>query len=408
VVRHLAPLAALVAACAAPPTSPSDDPSDWQVDTTVRWVPKASEATFIIPTRELKALVDPVMASNNNVDITLAAGRLFLGWRTAPTHFASTQTQMHLISSADLGQSWTHEASWALGSDVREPHFLNLGGTLRFHFFQGGEDMWAFEPRTLWRTARNEDGTWGELEPWGEDREVTWLMKVRGGVGYRTSYIGAHYVLGQAPDIRLYFTRSTDGLRWEPLSGDGVVYRGGVSEAAFELDAAGDLWAVTRNEDGDATGFGSHVCVARKGDLGTWECSAKSDPERYDSPKMFRHGDELYLVARRDVGGPFDQGLTGLSFGDQQTKYLADYWGRPKRTALYQLDRAAKKVQWVMDFPSAGDTAFPSIVRLDAHRFLIANYTSPIDAPDISWVQGQTSEKGTRIYLVTLDFEPAG
>ena len=407
-MRHLVLLVALAAACAAPDATPSDDPADWTVDTSVRWVPRASEASFIIPTREMKAVVDPVMASNNNVDITMAEGKLFLGWRTAPTHFASTQTHMHLVSSTDLGQTWTHEATWALGSDVREPHFLNLGGKLRFHFFQGGEDMWAFEPRTLWRTFRNPDGTWSELEAWGEDREVTWLMKVRGGVGYRTSYIGEHYVLGQVPDIRLYFTRSTDGVSWEPLSGDGVVYRGGVSEAAFEFDAAGDLWAVTRNEDGDTTGFGSHVCVARAGELGRWECSAKSDPERYDSPKMFRHGDELYLVARRDVGGPFDEGLSGLSFGDQQTRYLADYWGRPKRTALYRLDREARKVEWVMDFPSAGDTAFPSIVRLDAHRFLIANYTSPVETPDLSWVQGQTSEKGTRIYLLTLDFEPAG
>ena len=27
------------------------------------------------------------------------------------------------------------------------------------------------------------------------------------------------------------------------------------------------------------------------------------DPERYDSPEMFRHGKEIYMVARGDIGG---------------------------------------------------------------------------------------------------------
>lgn len=407
-MRGWAFLVTAAVSCAAPDLTPSDDPADWPVDTRQRWVPRASDAAFIIPSRAMNALVDPVMASNNNVDIALFEGRLYLGWRTAPTHFASTETRIHVVSSGDLGQTWQYETTFAMQSDLREPHFLALGGVLRFHFFQGGTDMWAFEPQTLWRSHRRADGTWSEPTAWGEDREVTWLMKVRGGVAWRTSYIGAHYVLGQLPDIRLYFTRSTDGEAWAPVSGDGVVYRGGVSEAAFEFASNGDLWAVTRNEDGDATGFGSHVCVAPAGDLGAWACSPRSDPERYDSPKMFRHGDELYLVARRDVGGPFDQGRTDLSFGDQQTQYLAAYWGRPKRTALYRVDTAARKVEWVLDFPSSGDTAFPSIVRLSAHRFLLANYTSPVETPDISWVQGQTSERGTRIYLLTLEFEPAG
>ena len=31
----------------------------------------------------------------------------------------------------------------------------------------------------------------------------------------------------------------------------------------------------------------------------------QSDPWIYESPKMFRHGSDLYLVARTDPGGPF-------------------------------------------------------------------------------------------------------
>lgn len=407
---RLAPaVALLLIACgpppAAAPTSPSDDPKDYAVDTARTYAPVLSEPSWIIPSRALpvEAHAQP---SNNNVDLVLFGGRLYLAWRTAPTHFASKDTRLHLVSSADLGQTWRYETSVALGSDMREPSFVALNGTLRFQFFQAGTDMFAFEPKAQFRMTLGKDGTWGPLEEWGEAAEVSWNYKVRGGVAWRTSYRGSHYAFGKVPDIAARFTRSTDGLTWSPVKGDGAVYRGGVSEIAFEFDEDGTLWAVTRNEDGDATGFGSHVCTAPKDDLGTWTCSAHSSPERYDSPKMLRHGKDLYLVARRDVGGPFDQLRTDLSFGDQQTFYNAAYWGRPKRTALYQLDKATKQVVWLQDLPSCGDTSFPAIARLDAHRFLIANYTSPLDDLDISWVKGQTQDKGTKIYLTTLEFKP--
>jgi hypothetical protein len=46
-------------------------------------------------------------------------------------------------------------------------------------------------------------------------------------------------------------------------------------------------------------------------------------------------------------------------------------------------------------------------VRVDAHRFLIANYTSPVDWDvDRSWLTGQTLQAGTRLYVVELTFEP--
>lgn len=407
--RALLASAVLLAACGAPaPTSPSDDPADWPVDESITWQPVLREPRFVVPARDLPPEAKPVMASNNNADILLKDGRLYFGWRTSETHFASANTRMHVLSSGDLGASWTYETSDFLGADLREPHFLSLGGRLFFHFFEAGTDRFSFEPKRLWRRERKADGTWTEPETWGQPGEITWDMKVRGGVAWRTSYLGNHYAFGRPSEVKVFFTKSTDGVTWTPVKGDGVVYTGGVSEVGFEFDERGDLWAVTRNEDGDATGFGSHVCTAPKGDLGTWTCSAHASPERYDSPRMFRHGKDLYLVARRDLGGPFDQGRTDLSFADAQLQYAAAYSGRAKRTALYRIDRDAKQVVWLFDFPSAGDTAFPGIARLDAHRFLVSNYTSPLDKDlDRSWWNGQNSDDGTRLYLVELELEPA-
>lgn len=377
------------------------------MDDAVAWRPVLGELRQVVPSRALPSETKPVLASNNNVDLVHHGGRLFMAWRTSETHFASANTRTHVVSSDDLGATWRHETSFFQGADQREPLLLSMKGRLWLLWFEAGVDRFSFEPKRQWRSERRADGTWSEPETWGLEQEISWSVEVRGGVAWRTSYTGSHYVLGQPSDLQLRFTRSFDGLAWEPVSGDGIVYRGGVSEAAFEFAPDGRLWAVTRNEDGDATGFGSHVCTAPPDALGAWDCGTKSDPERYDSPKLFRHGKALYLLARRDVGGPFDLGRDELSFADQQLQYLAAYSGRPKRTALYRLDPEARRVLWLFDLPSAGDTAFPSVIRLGAHRFLVANYTSPLDGDlDRSWWNAQNAPEGTRLYLVELTFEP--
>jgi hypothetical protein len=221
------------------------------------------------------------------------------------------------------------------------------------------------------------------------------------------SYVGNHYQSG-ASDIDVFLKRSEDGVSWTDLDpARPALYTGGVSEIAFEWDEAGGLWIITRNEDGDDSGFGSQLCYAPAEAQAAWVCPARCDPERYDSPKMFRHGRDLYVIARRDIGGPYDSGSTA-PFEDARRQYQLDYWGRPKRTTIYRVDREARRLVALVDLPSAGDTAYPAVRRLDAHRFWVANYTSPVADPDRSWIEGQSSPEGTQIYAVTLTFVPEG
>jgi hypothetical protein len=388
-----APILVLVSlmGCSAP--DPSDDPDDWEVDTSVEYVARASEARFVVPADNLPSEVT-TRASNNNVDIHFYGGRLFMAWRSSPIHFAGPDTTLWVISSTDMGESWDFETRIALESDAREPRFLTFDGELQLMFFEAGIDPWAFEPISFRRVWRNKKGDWTESELIRDAGEVPWDVKVRGGVGYLTSYEGTHYG-GTDALLEVYFKQSVDGRNWTKVDGVEAVYTGGISEVAFEFDEDGGLWTVGRNEDGDDTGTGSHVCYAPPDDLAAWQCPDVSDPERYDSPEMFRHGDDIYLVARRDIGGPF---------GDDPN--LLPYSGRPKTTALYAIDREARAVVHLMDLPGVGDTAFPSVRRTGAHTFLMANYTSPLDEPDISWVEGQTSDRGTQLYLLDLTFEP--
>jgi hypothetical protein len=369
---------------------PSDDPQDWEVDTSVEYQVTASEARFVVPS---DALPVETQVSNNNVSIWLGEERLFLAWRTGPIHFATPQTAMHVISSEDGGESWVHEHSIELGSDVREPALGWWDGTLWMSFFQGGTDPFGFEPQGIWRSERCGVGNWTDTLVEDDTTRVPWDLKLRNGRWWRTSYTGEHYGEGI---LDLHFEVSDDGGESWAIVGEDPVYQGGNSEAAIEFDETGALWAVTRNEDGDETGQGSMVCVATAEDPGIWDCPEVSDPQRYDSPELFRHGDDLYLVARRDVDG---------AFGEDEG--LLPYSTRPKRTALYQLDRTARRVVHLMDLPGVGDTAFPSIVRTSEHTFLLANYTSPLDDPDISWLEAQTSPRGTQLYLLELSFAPA-
>jgi hypothetical protein len=301
-----------------------------------------------------------------------------------------------VISSTDLGKSWDFEAEVAMQTDVREPCFLVMNGTLQMMFFEGGTELAAFEPKRVLRIWRTSLGDWSSPESLIEGPEVPWDLKVRSGVAYLTSYRGAHYDQSVDPDTRMqvYLKTSVDGVTWD-LENEQIpfVYQGGVSEAAFEFDISGNLWAVTRNEDGDSSGKGAHVCYAPADQLSQWSCSSPALPERYDSPEMFRHGEDLYLLARRDPDGVF---------GEDES--LLPYSLRPKQTSLYRINQEERSVEWIMDLPGCGDTAFPTVRRLDAHTFLIANYTSPLDDLEIPWARGQLSMEGTQIYLTTLSF----
>jgi hypothetical protein len=405
-------LAVIVAGCGGdcdpqptPPPSSTPTPSATPVAPPGEFDVVVSAPRFIIPSEALPPQLPP-SNSNNNVDILFYDGRLYLAWRTAPHHFAGPDTHLYVMSSADNGATWQFEHDVFLATDMREPRLLGYAGYLQLMFFEAGSDSGNFEPRKLWRTRRLGPAEWSDLELLTDGGEVPWDLKIHDGIAYRTSYQGEHYGAGDTSEIAVFFKQSTDGTAWTPVGGKPNVYYGGVSEVAFEFDTQGALWAVTRNEDGDASGFGAHVCYAPPHDLSAWECSAQTDPDRYDSPEMFRHGDDLYLVARRDVGGPYDARDDGLTLAERRGRYLVAYSLRPKRTALYKIDKQQRTVVHVMDVPGVGDCSFPSVQQTGPHTYLLANYTSPLDMPDVSWLRGQTSERGTQIYLATLTFEP--
>jgi len=314
-------------------------------------------------------------------------------------------TMIYIISSIDSGNSWDFEHQIYLESDLREPFFIEMNGILIFSFFQAGIDPLAFEPKYLLRIFRKGFQSWTEPEVWGHSGEIAWQLRAINNTAWATSYSGDHY--GPTGNITVYFNYTNDGINWKPVNSEiPEVYVGGVSEVGWQFDLNGNFWGVLRNEDGDSSGWGSRVAYADSEDLGNWQLfpTNGSNPWIFESPRMFRHGSDLYLIARNDINGPYDLGYTDLGFDEQKYIYLGEYSLREHTTSLYYIDQISKSVVWIMNIPGDGDTAFPSILRIGTHRYLIANYSSPLNHPDWSWIEGQISSEGTQIYFIELQF----
>src|SRR5690606_29705607 len=110
---------------------------------------------------------------------------------------------------------------------------------------------------------------------------------------------GENVVDVTASTIEVSFLKTVDGTSFAPVAGDGVVLSKGASETDWAFLSDGGLVAVARNESGDGGDFGSKICRAEAGALDAWTCA--HDPKKYDSPLVFRHGDTVYLIARRQV-----------------------------------------------------------------------------------------------------------
>lgn len=383
-----------------------DDPAlfDDSIHTGSSYCPELSEPFWLIPSADLPQDVKP-QYSNNNVSISVFNNRLYVAFRTGPTHFASKKTGMYIISSAD-GSNWKKEMELFIGKDVREPFLIPIDGKLHFYCFAAGTKMTAFEPDFISHYYISDDGNWTGPENVLDKGEVHWSLLNRNGKTYLSSYEGSHYNLKGESKVSLNFKQTSNGKDFYPVGDSARVYFGGVSETAFEFDKEGNLWAVTRLEDGDKNGFGSQVVFADKNDWGNWQFPETTDLNCYMSPKMFRHGDDLYLIARKQMGKkPFGKANRNLSMKKQRIRNWVGFSLSPKTTALYRINQKERKVEWVMNLPGAGDTAFPSIQRLDKDLFLIANYSSPIKhRKKRSWLNGQLGHTG--IYLQVISFTP--
>lgn len=346
------------------------------------------------------------MDANNNLDIIEHEGRWFLAYRSAPSHFASADARIYVVSSTDR-ETWEHEATFGLDTDLREPQLVSWNGELRLYFAVLGTDLLNFEPQGTRVSLRNAQGDWQEHVDSGfGETFIPWRIKPVDGRLQMFGYSGGEnvYNFDERQPIEVSWLVSEATETWEPfVPGQPVVLSGGGSETDLVTLDDGSHIAVVRNEAGDEEGFGSLICRAESDAPGDWEC--RHDPRKYDSPLLFKQNNKVWLIARRNVTDTGHYDLGDSVDATEDDPYLAfqwDYWHNPKRCAVWAVDPERLEVHHALDLPSRGDTCFPEMVRIDANRLLVYNYSSDVNGPDLDWLDGQTGE--TLIYEQFLVF----
>lgn len=339
----------------------------------------------IIPAPNLPSQVK-TRHSNNNLDVIEFQGRFYVGFRTAPNHFASKKTKLYVLSTTDF-TSWKYETEVFKESDLREPRFFSRNDTLFFMFFNGGKKKFKFEPNGIYQMHYT-------ANKWSADQEmnlplgyVPWRIKPHNGLFYLSTYEGINeYKLNEPCETR-FFT-SPDGFTWKPLSDKPQIDHPRASaEAAFVFDDAGDLWGIARLEFD-----GSYIYHAPKDDIATWE--TWYSPHKFDSPIMFTNRGRIFVIARRNLDGPF------YRKDKKYKKNLLRYSLKKKTTALYQLDTENKTLIHIKDFKSTGDCAFPGIAQINDSTYYVLNYSSNIKKRRKAWLVGQLGK--TFIYKTVL------
>lgn len=332
--------------------------------------------------------------STNNVDLIRVDDTIFMAFRTAPTHFPSPDTYIYVMRSEDMGNTWQQESMFHMGVDLREPRFLYFDRTLFLYFFTGGNSPIRFKPDWIHVCRRRPDGSWTDPEKIFKPGYVVWRLREHDGTAWMSTYYGTDiYGKGSRGEIRLL--RSSNGIDWEPISEQPQIERVGAEEAEFVFDEQGGIVALVRLE----VGGGALVCRAPSDRLDQWE--TRFTPYKVDSSLMFTCKGRYFVVGRRNVAGRSARVLNWPE-GIRNAWSMGFYSITRKRTCVYEIDPKTLELFPLFDLPSKGDTAFAGIAPLDdSGRYLLVNYSSPVDGPDWPWLAGQLF--GSVLYGCVLD-----
>lgn len=366
--------------------------------------PTVSDVRELVPGTGMPAEAD-IDRANNNLDAVEHGGRTYLAFRTAPNHFASPETRMLIVSTLDF-VSWDYEGEFALGTDVREPNLVSWNGELYLYFAVLGQDPADFTPVGTRYSKYLGPGQWSEIQNYPIDTFIAWRIKELDGTLYLTGYAGGENIYDPVdPEpIEIHWGQSTDAVTWTGVAPQGtLIQEGGGSEMDFVFLDDGRGIAVIRNEAGDEDGFGSKICEIAAGNYNDWNCA--TDRRKFDSPNVFRHGDDVWLIARRNLTDTGYYDVSGA--GDLEEAYLENqlaYWKDAKRCSLWKVDTDTLEVTLYLDLPSKGDTCFPEVLPVDGDpdSFHVYNYSNELDGEDYDWLDGQLEP--TNIYRMTLTF----
>jgi hypothetical protein len=299
--------------------------------------------------------------SIRSVDASRFGGRTYLAVHSVAAG-SKADGEVRVLSSADNG-SWREELRLGADADQVTPKLLPLGEEL---FLYTTATAGFGEDTNIQATRLTRAGNW--IGPVSLDLPGHVLSQVRvvNGAALMTAYTGGTGIYRFGDDsLEVRMLTSNDGLAWHaPTAGKWIVYSGGGSDSSFASNDDGNLLAVVRKEAGDSQGWGSSVCLAAATDWTDWDCV--NDARHYGSAAMFSYDGEVYMVGQRKVGADDNYDL-GVGSGVVRTVHnqLAEL-SAGRRCSLFHYVAAEKRIAFVADLPSQGDTCNPAILNGEA------------------------------------------
>jgi hypothetical protein len=326
-----------------------------------------------------------VCQHNENTDMTLWHGAVYLVHRTASSQVLGPNSSLRVYRSTNEGRTFKLQAiiPAPAGRDIRDPCFYIVGKRL---FIKAITRLPGFALRdqhagSISVQTHSSDGrTWSATRAIGPEGWGFWRVVEHGGVYYSTAY--------EDGDLRIVLYRSLDGVRWTR----GPQIYGVSADTALEAELAFSpggkhMLALVRMDGSDSELFGfqgrlrTKVCWSRP-PFKRFTCPETLNGVRLDGAVAFYSGKRLFVIAREHLKGPAIR----------------------KRTALYEitgnLEGGPIGIHKWGEFPSAGDTSYAGVVPLGRGRFLVSWYSSPLQG-DPSWITGFAGP--TNIWLGTID-----
>ncbi|MFO0549500.1 MAG: hypothetical protein U0271_14000 [Polyangiaceae bacterium] len=381
------------------------------------------ESRHIVPGPGLPESIEPGL-SNNNLDVVRWDGWVYLAFRTAPSHFASKDARLVVVRSRDE-VDWELVHVFARGRDLREPRFLAAFGALRLFVTELGVDKEKFEPGQIKVSSLDSSGGMSDLEDAPFDRgTLLWRTVVRGDRAFLTYYTGGEEIYRPielldknklrgflelllpgpltAGTVQVHLAQTTNGVDFTKVASP--MHTGGASETALAFDEDGNGYAVMRTELPEQGFAGSNVCHASSTDLSKWTCT--HDKRKFDSPLLFEHDGEIYLIARRNLAQEGAYATDSIVNTDQYVLTQAAYSCSRKRCSIWRYVKGEDRIAYVTDLPSWGDTCFPSVISGEKpDEVIVYDYSAPLtNSREERWCEAQTHY--TQVYRHVLHFSP--
>jgi len=342
--------------------------------------------------------------SNANLSVARFRGRVYMVFRTAKWQIADDNARLYVVSSADQVH-WRFEGKFAYGRDVRECRLLAFKNHLFLYFALLGSNATTFDPGGTLATRYRGPGRWTPTKRFKDPDFIPWGVKTHRGHAYMLGYTGGGGTFSTDPPPKHVFWLTTfNGIDWHPVDpSKPIVYTGQCGETDFDFLPDGTLVTACQTEEVDALGWGAKICTAPPHHSSTWTC--RGDPRRLDSPWVFVEGNNAYVIARRQIayGGLYDYGADVSPDSDVTfALYDGTYAASPKRCALWWINVQTREFTPLRNVPGTGDTCYPSVIRESRHRYLVYNYTSPLNTDD-AWITALLFGR-TLIYRHTLSF----